>query len=153
MYILCGFTSSSWRITKACICTRYMTFRFVHSRREHRCLYSCTLMIWNIWSHEPAVIMPSLSWEESQGEIPAIVSGKGFLACTTNLPTHKGKRGGKLDSERRHCSKSFWIGSGCWHWRLKCLTPSVPLRRHQLQLESGLAQTAGWRLFLLGWNL
>lgn len=42
--------------------------------------------------------MPSLSWEESQGDVPAIVSGKGFLACTTNLPTHEGKRRGKLDS-------------------------------------------------------
>lgn len=42
--------------------------------------------------------MPGLSSEESRGGIPAIISGKGFLACTANLPTHRGKRRGKLDS-------------------------------------------------------
>lgn len=54
-------------------------------------------MIWNIWSYEPAVILLRLSWEESQGDVPVIVSGKGFLARTANLPTRSGKRRGKLD--------------------------------------------------------
>lgn len=31
--------------------------------------------------------MLGLSWEESQGDVPMIVSGKGFLARTANLPT------------------------------------------------------------------
>lgn len=66
---------------------RYMPLRLVHSRREHGCLYPCGLMIWNMCSYEPAVIMLGLSWEESQGDVPMIVSGKGFLARTANLPT------------------------------------------------------------------
>lgn len=75
------------RIPKALMYIRYMLLRLVHSRRGHGCLYYCTLMIWNIWSYEPAVIMLDLAWEESHAEVPMIISGKGFLAHTTNLPT------------------------------------------------------------------
>lgn len=136
-----------------------MAFRVVHSRREHECLYSCTLMIRNMRSYEPTVIMPSLSWEESQGDILAIFSGKGFLACTTNLPTHKGKRRGKLDSvgNRDIVQRVSELEAGAGTedsnlWLHPCHYVSIKLQ-HQLQLESGLTQTAGWRLFLLGWNL
>lgn len=135
-----------------------MAFRLDHSRREHACLYSCTLMIWNMWSYEHAVIMPSLSWEESQGDVPAI-SGKGFLACTTNLPTHNGNTRGKLDSigNRDIVQRVSELEAGAgiedtnlWLHQCHCVSIKV---QHQLQLESGLAQTAGWRLFFLGWNL
>lgn len=32
-------------------------------------------------------VVPALSAEESSGDILVIISGKGFLACTANLPT------------------------------------------------------------------
>lgn len=85
-----------------------------------------------MWSYEPAVIFSGVvSLEESQKDIPMIISGKGFLARTTNLPTQrKQKRKIGLDWEQRHCSKSCWIGSGCWHWSHASLTPSVPLCQH-----------------------
>lgn len=60
--------------------------------------YCCSLTIWSAWSYEPGVIMLGLYWEELHGAVPMIVSAKGFLAFTTNLPTHCGKRKGKLDS-------------------------------------------------------
>lgn len=57
-----------------------------------------TVMLWNMWSYDPAVVVLGLSWEKSQRDIPIIVSGKGFLAFTANLPTHWRKRRGKLDT-------------------------------------------------------
>lgn len=137
----------------------YIPLRLVHSRRGRGCLYSCTLMIWNMWSYEPAVIMLALSWEESQGDVPTILSGKGFLARTTNLPTHWGKRTGKLDSiENRDIVQrvaELEAGAGIEDpnlWLHQCHCVSIKLQ-HQLQLGSGLAQTAGWRHFSFGWSV
>lgn len=89
-------------------------------------LFFCTLMIWNMWSYEPAVIMLCLSWEKSQGDVQMIGSGKGFLARTANLPTRWRKRRGKLDSieNRDIVQSSFWIGSGCWH-RTRKISDSI----------------------------
>lgn len=122
---------------------RYMPLRLVHSRREHGCLYPCGLMIWNICSYEPAVIMLGLSWEESQGDVPMIVSGKGFLARTANLPTRWGKRRGKLDSienrdivQRAAELEAGAAGTGHTNlWLHRCHCVSLELQ-HQLQLES-----------------
>lgn len=103
--------------------------------------------------------MPGLSSEESRGDIPAIISGKGFLACTTNLPTHWGKRRGKLDSiENRNIDQraaELEAGAGIEDsnlWLHQCHCVSIK-HQHLLQPESGLAQTAGWRHFSAGRRL
>lgn len=103
--------------------------------------------------------MLSLSSEESRGDIPAIISGKGFLACTTNLPTHWGKRRGKLDSiENRNIDQraaELEAGAGIEDsnlWLHQCHCVSIK-HQHLLQPESGLAQTAGWRHFAAGQSL
>lgn len=98
--------------------------------------------IWSLFSSGPAVIVPALSQEESRGDVPAVVSGKGSLARTANLPTREGEKIRRRENWTRLRTETLFKELLNWKRVLArdtqifdsiSATVSAPGPKHQLQ--------------------